>query len=315
MKPSQSRRYDFALASYWPRAIGLGLGFLVLLPVLVEYNPWWALIGPSFQGLIWPHLAFRWRHPSGDSERAEWRNQLADHFMAGAWLPLIGFNVLPSALMVAFLGMNSMIAGGPRHFLRGMLAHAAGTVVGLLVFGVRWHPETTMVQVLSCLPLLLHPIWVSYMASRASSKLRRQRQDLTYMSQHDALSGLYNRGYWEEAVRTEFAKFQRSGDVATLVLADLDHFKRVNDQLGHGAGDEVLRGFAERLRTNLRAVDTPGRYGGEEFGILLPSTSPGDAGEIMQRLQASLHSQPLLPQRTVTASFGVAALTPRPAEP
>jgi len=306
-KPS----YNFARASYAPRVAGLALGFLSVASVLVaQPTPWWVWAGLAMHGLVWPHLAWISARQMGDGVRAERRSLLIDHFCGGFWIAAMAFNALPSILMLTLMGMDSMIAGGRRQFVRGMLAHAGGVVVGLAIFGLQWRPESTMTQVLCSLPLLLlHPISVGQITYRALTKLKRQREELAHLSQHDGLTGLYNRRHWETMVRLEFARFQRSGEIATLVLVDLDHFKRVNDSFGHAAGDEVLRGFAQRLQESLRRTDTPGRYGGEEFGILLPHTAPREATELMQRLQARLRAEPLLPQASVTASFGVAALT------
>ncbi|APW37706.1 hypothetical protein RD110_11270 [Rhodoferax koreense] len=311
MKRQRQRSHNFARASYGPRVVGLGLGLLSVAGVLAtRETPWWVWAGPLLHGLVWPHLAWLWSRHCTDSVRAERRNLVIDHFFGGVWIATMAFNALPSVLMLTLMGMDSMIAGGWRQFARGMLAHAAGMAAGMLVYGAHWAPESDMVQVLACLPLLLlHPISVGQITYRALTKLKRQREELAHLSQHDGLTGLYNRRHWEHMARIEFARFRRSGEIATLVLVDLDHFKRVNDTLGHAAGDTVLRGFAERLQQTLRKTDTPGRYGGEEFGILLPHTGPREASELMQRLQAGLSTDPLLPQRVVTASFGVAALT------
>ena len=312
MKRERLPSHNFARASYAPRVIGLALGFVSVAGVLVpQQAPWWMWIGPVLHAFVWPHLAWQLARRGAAPVRDERRSILVDHFFGGVWIAVMGFNLLPSVLMVTLMGMDSMIAGGRRQFVRGMLAHAGGAALGVLVFGLHWQPESDMTQVLTCLPLLLlHPISVGQITYRALTKLKRQREELAHLSQHDGLTGLYNRRHWELVVKAEFARYRRSGEIATLVLIDLDHFKRVNDTLGHAAGDTVLRGFAKRLRDSLRSTDIPGRYGGEEFGILLPFTSPRDASELMQRLQAGLTSSPLLPNRTVTASFGVAALTP-----
>ncbi|MDB5850888.1 MAG: hypothetical protein JWP29_4640 [Rhodoferax sp.] len=303
--------HNFARASYGPRVIGLALGFVSVAGVLgPRGDPWWIWLGPVLHAFVWPHLAWQWSRRGNDSVRAERRSILIDHFLGGVWIAAMAFNALPSVLMFTLMGMDSMIAGGRRQFARGAVAHAGGIAVGLLLYGVHWSPTSDMVQVMACLPLLLlHPISVGQITYRALTKLKRQREDLAHLSQHDGLTGVYNRRHWENMVKAEFARFGRSGEIATLVLVDLDHFKRVNDTLGHAAGDTVLRGFAQRLQASLRSTDAPGRYGGEEFGILLPGTAPREASELMQRLQASLSTEPLLPQRVVTASFGVAALT------
>jgi len=106
----------------------------------------------------------------------------------------------------------------------------------------------------------------------------------------------------------EFNRGQRLHTPAALIMIDIDHFKLINDRDGHAAGDQVIRRFAELLQINLREIDRAGRYGGEEFSVLLPDTVLPLAVEVAERLRAMLHKQPLSDHGVVTASFGVAAL-------
>jgi len=302
---------SFARASYWPRVLGLALGFVTLASVLLERQaPWWFWLGPALHAFVWPHVAWWLARHKNDPLEGELRNQLVDHFIGGLWLPAIAFNLLPSALMVSMMAMDSMIGGGMRQLRRGLLAHTAGALCGMALFGLHWQPASSLNTVLACLPLLLlHPMGVGLITYRSLRKLRRQRAELAHLSQRDGLSELYNRRHWEQLVKAEFARFARTGQVATLVLIDLDHFKRVNDELGHEAGDTVIRRLAQMLRTSVRDIDVPGRYGGEEFGILLPQTAPQDASVVMDRLRRRLHTEPLIEGVVVTASFGVAGLS------
>ncbi|KQP12329.1 hypothetical protein ASF43_21915 [Pseudorhodoferax sp. Leaf267] len=301
----------FARAIFWPRVIGLALGFLAVASVLHERSaPWWFWVGPVVHGFLWPHLAWQLARRAPDPQQRERSNLLIDHFAGGLWVAAIGFNVLPSVLIVALMAMDSMIVGGSRQMLRGLATQAVGVLAGLLLFGVYWQPASAMQTVLACLPLLvLHPLSVSYTTHRTLRKLNQQREELAHLSQHDGLSGLYNRRYWEQRVKDEFARFVRTGQVATLVLIDIDHFKRINDSYGHAAGDQVIRRLSDLVRASLRDIDVPGRYGGEEFGIVMPQTDPQAAAVAMERLRLRLHQQPLLDGEVVTVSFGVAGLS------
>ena len=97
---------------------------------------------------------------------------------------------------------------------------------------------------------------------------------------------------------------------ARVVMADIDHFKKVNDTHGHGVGDIVLKEVARRLKNGLRLTDVVGRYGGEEFAVLLPDTSPEAAREVVERLRHAVAATPIEAEGrslTVTASFGIAS--------
>jgi diguanylate cyclase (GGDEF)-like protein len=134
-----------------------------------------------------------------------------------------------------------------------------------------------------------------------------QRQAIT-----DDLTGLVNRRRFIAALQAEVERARRFGSPLTVVLADLDDFKRVNDVFGHHAGDDVLRSFAELVQSHIRDVDVPGRIGGEEFAILLPETDAEGAAQVAERMRHSLSIVPVLvaegPTVSITSSFGVAEL-------
>lgn len=127
----------------------------------------------------------------------------------------------------------------------------------------------------------------------------------------DSLTGLANRRSLEETLRLELARAARYGDHVCVVLADLDNFKQVNDRYGHGVGDEVLQAFAAALRATVRESDVAGRWGGEEFALVLPGTDAAGGASLAERARAALGARPTtLPDGSVlvqTASFGVAA--------
>ena len=134
--------------------------------------------------------------------------------------------------------------------------------------------------------------------------------DLRQDADHDFLTGLKNRRAFEAAAR-QYCE-TRSGDVAaSLILIDLDHFKQINDDHGHAAGDEVISQFGRFLRTQTRNSDMAGRMGGEEFCLLLPGTDAQGARQLATRLRTRLSSHVFdgLPSScSVTASFGIAEL-------
>lgn len=127
----------------------------------------------------------------------------------------------------------------------------------------------------------------------------------------DSLTGLANRRSLEETLRSELARAARFGDSVSVVLADLDKFKGVNDRYGHAAGDEVLKAFAEALRQTVRESDVAGRWGGEEFALVLSGTDAEGGARFAERARAMIENTGVeMPDGSklhVTASFGVAS--------
>lgn len=115
--------------------------------------------------------------------------------------------------------------------------------------------------------------------------LESANSELERLSRTDRLTDLYNRGYWEESLEHEFERYKRTGQKATLVMFDIDHFKNVNDTFGHQAGDEVIRQTSRTLRRTIRKTDIAGRYGGEEFGVILVDTDSENAFILAERLR------------------------------
>jgi diguanylate cyclase (GGDEF)-like protein len=134
----------------------------------------------------------------------------------------------------------------------------------------------------------------------------------------DAKTGLLNAGAWRTEAAVQLAHAQRTGAPVAIAIADLDHFKAVNDTYGHLAGDAALAAAAGILRRQLRPYDLIGRFGGEEFSILLPDTGAAEAAQVAWRLCRSLADEPVPGAHGddalhITASVGV-AVTGQPAE-
>jgi two-component system, chemotaxis family, response regulator WspR len=144
------------------------------------------------------------------------------------------------------------------------------------------------------------------------SELQAVRDELSRMVSTDSLTGLCSRRRWLELATAEFTRYRRHRRPLAFLMMDLDFFKRINDTLGHDAGDEVIRQFACVLRAACRQSDVAGRIGGEEFGMLLPETPAGGAEEVARRIVAACRgldiSTPAGPVK-FSCSVGVAEAT------
>jgi diguanylate cyclase (GGDEF)-like protein len=139
-------------------------------------------------------------------------------------------------------------------------------------------------------------------------ELRTANQKIEELAQVDELTGLPNRRAIMKMLNDEIVRAQRTNLPCCVAIIDLDYFKRINDQFGHGAGDEALRTFATNLFANLRAMDRLGRYGGEEFLLIMPDTSQGQALQVVDRLRSmvsGLDWSALFGRNNVTMSAGI----------
>jgi diguanylate cyclase (GGDEF)-like protein len=141
--------------------------------------------------------------------------------------------------------------------------------------------------------------------------LLMQNRVLSEISARDSLTGLYNRWYVMEKIDSEMNRALRHGSPMSVLMLDIDHFKRVNDSFGHTVGDEMLKIVGQVLRESCRIYDVPGRYGGEEFCIVLPETRVGNTTVVAERIRTRLAATELPVGNasvSVTASIGVAGM-------
>jgi diguanylate cyclase (GGDEF)-like protein len=210
--------------------------------------------------------------------------------------------VFASALMAMTGGLESpftftfpLIVGAgallvaPRIALAlAILATAAYLAAGLVANpnpGIR--PLVTMAVNLTGVYLL------AYIGASVGREQRRTRDAAIRLSTVDSLTGLYNRAYFFAALEREIARGDRSGRAFCLVMLDLDDLKAVNDRFGHIAGDQVLRSVADIVKGGVRKIDTPARYGGDEFVALLPETDPTGGWVVAEKIRLTVAEQGL----------------------
>lgn len=179
----------------------------------------------------------------------------------------------------------------------GMLAESGAT--GVVVFLAAGHAALILI------------VWVLARDVAQLSIARTRAELLELQATTDPLTGIANRRRLDDEVQRLIAQSRRYGHALSVVLADLDQFKDVNDSYGHEVGDEVLVASVGRLRAAVREADVLGRWGGEEFLLLAPATDHADACALAERCRQRIAEAPLTTHGlAVTASFGVATLGP-----
>lgn len=157
-------------------------------------------------------------------------------------------------------------------------------------------------------------LWARLRAACRMLELQRglmeARDSLTHLAAHDPLTGMLNRRAVLERLEQEVARAAREGGRLFVGMCDLDHFKKINDTMGHQAGDDVLAVFSRRILGSLRPYDSVGRYGGEEFLVITPAVGGSDPRGLYERLRAEVEAEPI-PTRagevSLTLSIGVAS--------
>ena len=143
---------------------------------------------------------------------------------------------------------------------------------------------------------------------RVEAELQAAKAAAEEAATHDPLTGLWNHNRVIEILIEEMSRSDRQGQPLSVAMLDLDHFKHVNDTYGHVVGDEVLREIARRLERAIRVYDSVGRFGGEEFMIVLPGTGRVDAEQAAERIRIEISREPILTSAgtlRVTGSLGV----------
>jgi diguanylate cyclase len=314
MAKAGGKGLSLARRLYTSRTLGLALGLLCVSVAMSSLDPlpWvWGLM--MINGVVWPHLAYQWTRHSPVPLYAEQRNLLVDAFLGGFWVAAMQFNPLPTATTISMMAMNNVAIGGLRFLLAGSVAQILGIGVGLMIFTPTFIPQTSPLQLYACLPLLtLYPLALGWICFRQTHTLGRHKRELLALSRTDSLTGLLNHGAWKDQLEIEFQRCQRQQQGGAIALIDIDHFKAINDTYGHVAGDIVLRQLSKMLKQNLRVADVAGRYGGDEFCVILPNLPLQSAAALMDALRnrfATLGYEQS-PALKVSLSIGLAAFDP-----
>jgi len=206
--------------------------------------------------------------------------------------------------------------------LFGLLARARSLVLGFacsstVLIALGWALNPVLDQSLAGgvnRSLAVFVIWsVAGMAWHYLNVQHELEEALRALAESDPLTQIMNRAGITAELNRRYAEFQRYGSMFAVLMVDVDHFKSINDRLGHLAGDHVLRRVANIIRSALREVDSVGRYGGEEFIVVLPETGLDSAINTAERIRLAIEQVPVRVERElvkVTVSIGVSAAAP-----
>ena len=310
MENNRGKGLSFARRIYLPRIIGLGVGFFCVGAALYPLNmPGWIWALLLFNGFAWPHLAYQISKRSPFPYQAERRNMLYDSLCGGFWAASFQFNPLATVTILSMMTMNNVAAGGQRLFVFGALAQLAGVLLGWSIFGFKFSLTMTQAQVWACLPMLtLYPLALGMVCYRLAIKLSQHKRALSALSRTDSLTGLLNHGAWKDLLHLKFQQCRQHNTQATLALIDIDYFKVINDSFGHLVGDAALRQLSQELRRVLDDYELAGRYGGDEFCVILPTLPLAKAEVLMEQLREALeqYRHPDVPDLRVSLSIGLA---------
>ena len=296
---------------YPMRVLGMGLGGLAIGGTLyAQHAPvalWWWM---ALSCLAWPQLAFVHASKSRDAYAAERRNLLIDSAIAGAWVPLLHFCLLPSAILVTVTTFDKLNTGMRRLWLQSIPFLLGAMLVVTVAVRPQLELEGGLLVVVCCLPLLIVHTLATGMANyRLVRTTARQNRQLEAMRRTDAQTRLLSRESVLEHCEAAWRAYAADGASASLLMVDIDHFKAINDTHGHGVGDEAIVAVADAIRASLRQQDVAGRYGGDEFIVLCLGAGEDQAQMIAQRVLQSIHAvRGLCVELQLTGSIGVAPL-------
>lgn len=314
MENRQGKGLSFARRIYRPRIIGSAMCSISVIAALYPLAmPGWVWAVLLANGFVWPHLAYQMATRAKVPYDAERRNLVYDALFSGFWAAALQFAPLTTVTLLSMVAMNNVAAGGKRLLLRGVVAQVLGAGVAIALFGLHFNPSVNLAQVYACLPMLtLYPMAIGMICYQLAIKLSEHKRALSALSRIDSLTGLLNHGSWKDLLHLKFHKCQQQHTHATIALIDIDHFKQINDTHGHIVGDAVLRQLSLELRRNLRENDLAGRYGGDEFCVILPQMSQDEAARVMERIREifSNYRAPHIPNLCVSLSIGLADFQP-----
>ncbi|MGM0449703.1 MAG: GGDEF domain-containing protein [Pseudomonadota bacterium] len=298
-------------------AAAAALFFFAWRNAYVTSDPWWLgmtllMLGGLLLANLLAHLV------SGNLEQLRWGFIIVIAVVL-AFVSLSGIEQGSGVLWLYVYPPVVFYISSPRF---GVISCAAGwltlavalTPLGQIFAGIAEYPlPFRLVLAISLAFVMLFSYLLDQARRQHAERLRQMAEIFEHAATHDALTNLYNRRQGTDCLAREFARFQRTGTTFSVILGDIDHFKAINDTLGHGIGDEVIQTVAARLAAGCRKMDSVIRWGGEEFLIVLPEAGESDAITTAQRIRQLIVEEPVMAEARpleITCSFGVAEVRP-----
>lgn len=300
LQSGQERPHWIVATNRKTRSVWFASAFVfVALHLWGQAAPWWMWGLLALQFLVYPHLVYWRARRSRDSQRTELHNLLLDSLLMGGWAAALAFPLWITFTLFINVAIGNAVSQGRRGIVWSVGLFLAGASLAAALNGGQVSLAHTHWVTALCIATL---VWylltignITYsraLALRAiREKLKQREVELRAANQTlfvrlgeiehlqailkeqanvDPLTGLYNRRYLQSTLDREWARCQREKQPLSLMLIDIDFFKRVNDTYGHAVGDQVLAALGGLLSGSARTEDLPCRYGGEEFLVLLP---------------------------------------------
>ena len=214
------------------------------------------------------------------------------------------------SVLFALTNRQYPIHGRGKHLMIGGFIMMIGVIFirilgeALSAEGTQSIVRTTPIQILTFLSAFVTLILTSNGFVLMTKERADERSHL--LARKDRLTGVWNRIQLEEATQQEMSRLERYGHPVALIMMDLDHFKRINDQFGHATGDMILKGFCDIVHSCIRSTDVLGRWGGEEFVLVMPNSGFASAAQLAERIRSALEQHEFPGGHKITASFGFA---------
>ena len=298
--------------NYVPRIIASAFYLLISISILGEALFSYQYFSLIFLGLLWPHIAWIISTRAKHGKRQEILNMHFDALFSAAFCLVSPASYFISVVL-AVLCANALFIGFFRLLTSTISVFAVTMLTGLLYL----QPDKFLTlnqqsQMLTTFFMVVYFSSFGAIGYRLTRKMIQLNKQVESLSVTDSLTNSHNRFYLEKNLTKELHRCYRVKYPLTLIFADLDHFKNINDQYGHGVGDEILKSFVEIAKNSIRDdVDWIARYGGEEFVIVLPNSNAENGSRVAERIRTSLDAQNFQiegNQIHVTCSFGVSAV-------